>query len=47
LAIKIIGIPEDNDSVCIHCNRTDIGETDIFTWREYYKEKYGKYPEQY
>ena len=46
LAIQIIGEPEDEDSVCTHCNRTDIGQTDIFTWREMWKEKYGNYPEE-
>lgn len=25
LAIQIIGKPEDEDSLCIECNRTDIG----------------------
>ena len=47
LAIEIIGKPEDNDSVCTHCNRTDIGVTDIFTWRGMWKDKYGLYPEEY
>lgn len=46
LAVQIIGDPEDNDSVCVQCNRTDIGQTDIFTWREMWKNKYGKYPEE-
>lgn len=46
LAIQIIGKPEDEDSLCVECNRTDIGQTDIFTWREMYKEKYGIYPEE-
>lgn len=46
LAIQIIGKPEDNDSVCIECNRTDVGQTDISSWREMYKEKYGNYPEE-
>lgn len=46
LAIQIIGKPEDGDSLCVECNRTDIGQTDIFTWREMYKEKYGIYPEE-
>lgn len=46
LAIQIIGVPEDGDSVCIKCNRTDIGQTNIFEWREMYKEKYGVYPEE-
>ena len=45
LSIQIIGNPEDEDSVCTHCNRTDIDVTDIMTWRELWKEKYGKYPE--
>lgn len=46
LAIQIIGNVEDGDSVCLHCNRTDIDTTDIFTWRELWKEKYGVYPEE-
>ena len=46
LCIEIIGNPEDEDSVCVRCNRTDIGKTDISTWREMWKEKYGKYPEE-
>lgn len=46
LSVKIIGRPEDEDSVCTKCNRTDIGVTDIFTWREMWKEKYGIYPEE-
>ena len=46
LAIQIIGAPEDGDSVCIKCNRTDIGQNNIFEWREMYKEKYGVYPEE-
>lgn len=27
---------------CDECGSTDIGETDIFTWKKMYKEKYGK-----
>ena len=46
LHIEIVGRPEDNDSVCVDCNRTDIAKTDIFTWREMWKEKYGDYPEK-
>ena len=46
LAIEIIGAPEDNDSVCTKCNRTDIGVASISTWREMWKNKYGKYPEE-
>ena len=46
LSIEIIGAPEDDDSVCTKCNRTDIGKTDIVTWREMWKQKYGKYPEE-
>ena len=45
LHIQIIGQPEDDNSVCVKCNRTDIGITDIFTWREMWKEKYENYPE--
>lgn len=47
LAIQIIGNPEDEDSVCLNCNRTDIVKTDIFTWRNMWKEKYGVWPEEY
>lgn len=46
LSIQIIGKPEDNDSVCTKCNRTDIEKTDIFTWREMWKDKYGEYPDE-
>lgn len=46
LQIQILGNEEDNDSVCLHCNRTDIKTTDIFTWRSMWKEKYGVYPEE-
>lgn len=46
LAIQIIGKEEDGDSLCTYCNRTDVGQTDIFTWREMWKNKYGKYPEE-
>lgn len=45
LAIQTIGEPEYGDSVCLNCNRTDVGQTDIFTWREIWKKKYGEYPE--
>lgn len=45
LAVQIIGNPEDNDSVCNHCNRTDIEKTDIFSWMELWKNKYGSYPD--
>ena len=46
LNIQIIGQPENEDSLCTKCNRTDIGKTDIFTWREMWKDKYDKYPEE-
>ena len=36
----------DEGCYCESCSRTDIGETDIFTYREMYKEKFGKYPEE-
>jgi hypothetical protein len=29
LSIHVIGQREDNDSLCTHCNRTDIGQTHI------------------
>ena len=45
LAVQTIGEPEYGDSVCLNCNRTDIGLIDIFTWREMWKDKYGEYPE--
>lgn len=40
-----IEILDEDDSLCRECNRTDIGQTDIFTWRDMWKEKYGEYPE--
>lgn len=46
LAVQVIGNWEEEDSVCSICNRTDVGQTDIFTWREMWKEKYGEYPEE-
>lgn len=46
LAIQIIGKPEDNDSLCTYCNRTDVKQTHIQEWREMWKNKYGKYPEE-
>lgn len=46
LRIEIMGRPEDDESLCTNCNRTDIGKTDILTWRELWKQKYGKYPEE-
>lgn len=46
LAIQIIGNPEDNDSLCMYCNRTDIKQAHIKEWREMWKNKYGKYPEE-
>ena len=38
LAIKTIG----QYDYCDTCSCTDIGTTDIYTWQEMYKEKYGK-----
>lgn len=35
----------EGGSLCKNCGRTDVGTTDIFTWREMWKEKYGEYPE--
>lgn len=46
LNIRIIGEESDNFNVCYKCNRTDVDTTDIYTWREMYKNKYGKYPEE-
>ena len=46
LAIQVIGEREDNDSLCTHCNRTDVDTTHIFIWRDMWKNKYGKYPEE-
>ena len=45
LYIQIVGDPEEDNSFCVKCNRTDIGVTDISTWREMWKERYGDYPE--
>lgn len=36
----------DEGSYCRKCGRTDIDMTDIMSYREMYKEKYGMYPEE-
>lgn len=41
LSIKIKSINSCVD-YCDECGSTDVGETDIFTWKKMYKEKYGK-----
>lgn len=33
-------------SFCSNCGRTNNASTDIFTWREMWKNKYGEYPEE-
>lgn len=38
LAIKTVG----QFDYCDDCGCTDIGVTDIYTWQNMYKEKYGK-----
>lgn len=38
LAVKSVG----QYDYCDNCSCTDIGTTDIFTWEEMYKNKYGK-----
>lgn len=46
LHIQIVGDPENDDSLCLKCNRTDVEKTTIRVWRELWKQKYGKYPEE-
>lgn len=46
LHVLVVGEPEDDISVCGNCNRTDIGMTDISTWRQMWYNKYGKWPEE-
>lgn len=36
----------DEGCYCENCSKTDIGITDIFSYRELYFNKYHKYPEE-
>lgn len=42
LSLKVMNLVgmEDFD-YCDECGTTDIGETDIETWKKFYKERYG------
>lgn len=42
LSLKIMAFGEHSD-YCDDCGSTDIATTDIETWREMYKNKYGRY----
>ena len=43
LSLRIKGIPgNDNMDFCDECNSTNIQQTDIFTWEQMYRERYGK-----
>jgi hypothetical protein len=49
LSLFIVNLDETNPEdgcYCEKCSRTDIGETDIMSYREMYKTKYGIYPEE-
>lgn len=42
LSLRIKGLPgNDNIDFCDDCNSTDVESTDIFTWQELYKQRYG------
>lgn len=45
LSLRIESFVNSEDLLCATCGRTDIETTDVFTWREMWKNKYGKYPE--
>lgn len=43
LSLRVIAIPGIDDSeFCDECNATDIDVCDIETWRNMYKERYGR-----
>lgn len=42
LSLKIMVLGEYSE-YCDDCGNTDIATTDIETWREMYKDKYGRY----
>lgn len=41
LSLRIITLNDDMD-YCDECGNTDMGTTDIHSWRKMYKETYGK-----
>lgn len=42
LSLRIKGLPgNDSISFCDDCNSTDVESTDIFTWQELYRQRYG------
>ena len=42
LSLKIKGLPGNNNiDFCDDCNSTNIETTDIFTWQQLYRERYG------
>lgn len=42
MSLKIKSLDQFVD-YCVECGCTDIETTDIFTWREMYKKRFGKY----
>lgn len=40
LSLKILAL--DDYDYCDDCGGTDIATTDIYTWRQMYKDRYGK-----
>lgn len=42
LSLRIKGLPGNNNiDFCDDCNSTNIETTDIFTWQQLYRERYG------
>lgn len=42
LSLRIKGLPGNNSiDFCDDCNSTNIETTDIFTWQQLYRERYG------
>jgi len=42
LSLRIKSVPDMEDlNYCDECGATSIGETDIETWRQMYKDKFG------
>lgn len=42
LSLNIQQLPvADNMDYCAECSSADVGQTDIYTWKRLYREKYG------
>lgn len=41
LSLKIMRVGKTDESYCEDCGNTMIKTTDIFTWQDMYKERYG------